>query len=553
MNDNHSNENASTDTLEETKQCSQEDNGAEETEYYVENPQRVTKDFAKVWERKNAMHYTGSVSRESQHAKFIVMNDSTIPCNADYCDPSGKYHIIKLTVVRPHSAGFTTAPYSNNNKKPEGPLKPLSELIIEDGSNGNDKKFKMKMWSFEKSKQMGCRGQRNDDNFVVVETGDVLVYLVSPDSFMKNTMASHSSTQDRGDTKLIENFPSYINEIPPFSLLEAVISTKNSDSAKDGSFVRISRIAVSGLSLYSYVPTMTHFESSLEDAKRRADMKAAECTMMSKDMDTEHVSFWVSAENGSFMNAAYDPTLIAKKKAGKDAGVADKSVYRSDPLLSLSNWSSGLYADKPVDIFQTTLLKYTNAVPADKNGVLMIGENVENDLTWANTLITVAASMGALDLFVSCNKYWSVRGITSNMRAVPVINTAKLMQSVKLEADTVASEQPFCKSGVALGGVRYYTFNTGCFYVDESGDRLPILITIFDELCKSTMENGECNAPLKDLAICRMGVAGEGYKFQIILQDGDLEKPILTAKLLASQTGRNNGFPIKRARFGLVE
>lgn len=145
-------------------------------------------------------------------------------------------------------------------------------------------------------------------------------------------------------------FPIDMEEIPPYSLLEVEVCSKCGDPTLNTegcvvprmSNVRVVNISVMNKSLISYASKLEHLPKSIEDAKHHTLSKKERFPMISRDVETSNVFFFL-------------------KNVKKESIL---SIHALDEfhMVSVTSWSdelmdNGINLDIPVDV----LLKYTNS------------------------------------------------------------------------------------------------------------------------------------------------------------------------------------------------
>eukprot|EP00961_Rhodomonas_salina_P001258 17607-Rhodomonas_salina.1 len=358
---------------------------------------------------------------DNKNAKLIMMNTSAIPCCAEKCREVGclalfrfnfaganrfrvpvqdekKSTPVKLTLIHVQAAGFSAAPYAVPFGGGKGKIgenaKPLTAVeTIDDGV----RRPGLRMWPFKKETMPGNRGPRYDEKSFVLECGDTFVLFVGKMDFMKNPQYGDNPNS---------LFPKDVEEIPAFSLLEVHVMSKPGDPTMNRenmlvprmSCVRFCMVRPCVNSLYSYGSSLDAFPGTLEQAKQNAFAKREKYEVISKDIECDNVSFVARA-------------------AAKYATISDQYL-ESDGIVSVVGWSEdpmdqGVTLDIPSDI----LLRYTNS----------------SSMQWLMTLLELALNMECVTFTVFTSDYFRRGTGLSHFRAIPVLNTRKMLDVIRLD------------------------------------------------------------------------------------------------------------------------
>ena len=272
----------------------------------------------------------------------------------------------RFTIIKPLAAGWGAAPYTQNQKNRGS--KRLSDLTKGPG----DQRPVMKMYSFEKASNNMEKGPRCDDLSFEIRAGNTFNFWLDEKRLEDNSLKRSINGIDR---------------IEALTLCEIQITSKNSDGAAKGSTCKISEIRPCDFSLYSCVDDVECFPTNLAEA-RSSQLKYQQTqTLIARDLVPDEASFHLYASPKAF---------IQEEEQG------------TEDIIRIVN--SG--AD-PIDIPVTTLLHYTNSTRKD----------------WACSLLEMAIANNALQLFVINNDFWK-NATHSSLRAVPLVNTEILLQSV---------------------------------------------------------------------------------------------------------------------------
>ena len=395
-----------------------------------------------MWDHCAVPGFIGNIATKPQkNARLIAVNLNAIPTCAAKCREKGSTPLF-MGVIFPLAKGFSKAPYfapaqRDQKVKAVADAEPLSELENEP-ENG---KLCLTLWPFAKAGSgcaIGSRGSRMDDQKVKVEGGDVIIGWVSMQDFATDKM-NHFFSAD-----LLEH-----EEIPPFTMLEIEICTKNGEKelrngeAHDKTTVlKIARINSHNLSLLSYVPEFKRLPTTLVEAKIKAMQKRELYKNLERDISVDNL-FWHT-------------------KIGKKAWVNEYGK-ESDSFVSIHDWRNseepGEYVEH-VDIAVNVLLRYTNSI------------NVE----WSIALLQLAIASGALDLVVIHSDYFKRDGRTSSMRAIPLIDTRQLFATVRNGTKGVMA----CVNSGELQE-KHITVPSGFRYMEADEREYPIYITVIEK------------------------------------------------------------------------
>jgi hypothetical protein len=521
--------------------------------------------FAKALSVKTGAQHTGSAGKEGQYAKFLVLNSDAIPCTPE--NFVGEFMFGKFLVVSSVAAGFSKVPYTKKDPNSKD-AKPMSELLVD----ASTRERVMRMWSYKKSSKQGERGVRSDEVCWNIQPGDCISVIINKDAISKV-----GGTGDKGPST--EPFPSHVGFIPPFSVLEIMVASKNVDQVlgerKDA--IRVSHISFAPLSLVSYTTDILLLPSQLNEAVNGFKSRVEANEHVSGFMDTNCVAMYTRVMSGCVFNNRERVLLPAKPmKAADDDSV--KTLLTSK-LITLEEWTtvelSGISSDQSLDIPEHALIRAANALPVNHLGEF-IRQPDESDIEWATTLLTIAADFGALYVFVASNSYWASGG-KSSYRGVPVIDTTKLLACITPPSGGVF---PSAVSVIAHDedpSVKGYVFNTKVGHSDSSDAVGDYSFTVYDKRSPPAvkarpdpaMSASEVEAlkttpygpPSGDLVVCRSSIPGEGYNVCVMLPDATVgERTEVITFRLRTDCGVTPhgaaamvGGPVKRMRFGAIK
>ena len=229
----------------------------------------------------------------------------------------------------------------------------------------------MRFYSFEKVANNSEKGPRCDDITFELRAGDTLNFWI--------------------DEKRLEEvkrgLPEELTRIEAFTVCEILIASRNSAATEKNSGCKIANVKPCSFTLYSCMADVEGFPSNYVDARELALKNQQAQTAISADLMTNESVFHVQCSPKAYIHDDEDP----------EAG-----------MITLVN--TGV---EPIDIPVQTLLKYTNCTRKDQ----------------ACSLLEMAIASRSLGLLVFTNDFWKT-ATASQLRAVPIINTELLLQSV---------------------------------------------------------------------------------------------------------------------------
>ena len=247
----------------------------------------------------------------------------------------------------------------------------LSEMVNHPTSG-----MAVKMYSFEKSSNNMEKGPRCDDMHFELRAGNVLAFWLDEKRLdeVKKTIGS-------------------IEQIEAFSVFEIHVAPRNHEGVSKGTGCKISEIHLRPYTLYSCMQDIERFPSTFADARSAQLLAQHANTAIANDLRPDEAAFHMFANCKAFIQEE------------DDSGGADDVVRLINTGVD------------PIDIPIHTLLAYTNCVRKD----------------WACSLLEMAIANNALQLLVVNNDFWK-DATHSPMRAVPLINTEILLQSIIMPA-----------------------------------------------------------------------------------------------------------------------
>jgi hypothetical protein len=296
---------------------------------------------------KSRASFTGSTS-DGKNAKFLAMNHELISR-----DLGGKKALAyKFTILRPLSAGFSSAPYKLKSTARIPDAKPLSELRY-----SADGQPVMTMWAFKKQGSPGNKGPRSELCWTLQAGNTIKLWL---------------DEERIKDDELVG-----AGEIPPFTVCEISVASKNEDSVQNGWCLKITTVRPAAFSLHSMTADLRCLSGSAGEARAREMAAVAEQPCLQKELETQSVAF---------------ATRVRKEAQLDEAGTTLKLVNLGDL--------------PHVEITADQLMSATNCRRMD----------------WACALLEVAIAAGAVTLVVVANDFWK-----GGPRAVPIIDAEALL------------------------------------------------------------------------------------------------------------------------------
>ncbi len=301
------------------------------------------------------------------------------------------------------------------------------------------------MYSFLKEGN-GSRGERVDDKVSCVSSGNT-IKLVLHDFMFEEKKAGGEGSRNV--------FPADIDVIPAFSVVEVAINPANSGGFEEGFGVNITRIRPCGFTLYSMATPLglellpKTYAASVADAQAVVEVSPG----LRRVVETRSTSFYGSAAQGSYV-VKYSEDIYR---------LVGPKENPSDPLSRhIDVMDGGVFA---VDIAKEDLLRFTNAVEAEE----------ADSLVYAQCILDIAASAGALSLYIVHNEYLLRKDPNrSPFRGVPVLDTVKLLACVTgdIKEGVKRFRFPF---EVANMDEPFLGVETACVDNNSSGEEVPDL------------------------------------------------------------------------------
>lgn len=227
----------------------------------------------------------------------------------------------------------------------------------------------VKMFSFTKDGQ--AKGERQDSMVSVIAAGQTC--RVRLQDFMFE--------DKKGGVNV---FPSELGSIPAFSVVEIMINPANHGGFEQGYGMQLTRVRPCEFSLYSMMSPLGLglLPSTYEDSVRQAEGHAHSNPGLSKVLEDKNTGFSGKVTKGSYLVKFNEDFRLVGPKENPD----DLQSRHLDVM------QGGVFA---IDITKENLLRFTNAVECEE----------EDGLVYAQCLLDLAASAGALECYVTYNEY----------------------------------------------------------------------------------------------------------------------------------------------------
>lgn len=252
------------------------------------------------------------------------------------------------------------------------------------------------------------RGERVEDNISHVESGQTFNVILH-DHLYEEKKGGNSSNGNGEASRNV--FPSGVDVIPTFTVIEVAINPANSKGFEEGWGFNLMRVRQCPFTLYSMLGPLglgllpsTHALSLTQ-----ADAGLQLSPGLRKVLEPKNTGFFGAVARGSYL-----------VRHGTDGfRLVGPKEDPSDPLSKhLDVMAGGVFA---VDISFPALLRFTNACETEE----------EDGLVYAQCLIDVASSLGALSCYVTHNEYLLRKDPNrSPFVGAPLIDTNKFLQCI---------------------------------------------------------------------------------------------------------------------------
>ncbi len=297
------------------------------------------------------------------------------------------------------------------------------------------------LYSFVKDGQN--RGERADDKISHVESGQTFNVMLH--HFMFENKPSKSGEGARNV------FPVGIDVIPAFSVVEVAVNPANTGGYDEGWGINVTRIRPCAFSLYSmFSPVgLELLPKTYEAGVAHGEAAVQLSPGLKRVVDTKNIGFFSKVTQGSYL-----------VKFGPEDGyrLVGPKVDPSDPMSRhLDVMDGGVFA---VDISKRDLLHFTNASE----------EEEEDCLVYAQCLVDLASSAGALTCYVVHNEYLLRKDPNrSPYTGVPLIDSNKLLECVQIPpASSDEEQQTRFSLGFSVVNMDHPFLDIGLGYVDNN-------------------------------------------------------------------------------------
>jgi hypothetical protein len=253
-------------------------------------------------------------------------------------------------------------------------------------------------------------------------------------------------------------FPADTDFIKPFTVIEVVISAGHLASYETGFGINVGRVRPCQFSLYTM---MGPLGLGLLENTYAASVAAGEASVqlspgLQKVIETKNTGFFGSVTRGSYITKYNDDNF-------RFVGPKEDP---NDPMSRHLDVMSGVFA---ITVSKQDVMRFTNAVDPDDE---------ENALIYAQCLLDLAASAGALTCYVVHNEYLMRKdpnGIP--FAGVPLIDTHRLLEVVTLS--DLLERQPRARFPLPFPVVNmdgpFLTVDCACIDNNSAGDDMPPL------------------------------------------------------------------------------
>lgn len=254
------------------------------------------------------------------------------------------------------------------------------------------------MYSFVKDGQ--GKGERVDNSSTIISSGQT--FRIRLQDFMYEEKKGGSNV-----------FPSELDVIPAFSVVEVMITPANQGAFEQGYGFSLARVRLCEFSLYSLVGPLglgllpATYDSSIQQTEAWRELNPG----LKRILEEKNTGFFGRITQGSYLiRYNEDFRLVGPKESLNDPQSRHLDVMQG-----------GVFA---IDIRKEDLLRFTNACEAEE----------EDSLIYAQFAVEFASAAGALDCFVVYNEYLLRNDPNrSPFTGVPVLDTQKLLECIRTD------------------------------------------------------------------------------------------------------------------------
>jgi hypothetical protein len=226
--------------------------------------------------------------------------------------------------------------------------------------------------------------------------------------------------EKKGNTNV---FPTDVETIPQFSVIEVMFSASNSGQFEQGFGVGVSRVRPCEFSLFSMQNSLGLglLSSTYEEAVTRSEEFVSLNAGLQRVLEGKNVGFFGKIVQGSYIIKYNDDFRLVGPKENP-----------SDPQSRhLNVMAGGVFA---IDVARDDLLRFANAGEAE----------MEDGLIYAQFVVEFAAAAGALDCYVVYNEYLLRHDPNrSPFMGAPLVDSNRLLEFIKTEDITGEVGQRF--------------------------------------------------------------------------------------------------------------
>jgi hypothetical protein len=365
-----------------------------------------TASFYQDWKSpRTARGFTGHQGNQNGQVTVLrCITNTIIPCTADKFAEMGKTRF-NVTVVGVATVGRASAP----NKKQAGKYlkQPNTKQLFEPIQNEHSLSG-VRMFAFRKANSNTDRGDRDDDISAVLTVGQVLTFWVHDFMYQARESIKKDSRGGDGGRKDAEPqtcFPSGIQTIPEFTIVDMHIMTSHNGNLEKGYGINLKKVALHPTTLYSYLTdaSLHSIPSSYASSIDTAVAHSRESPFIHNQLEVKDTAFFCNVPPNAFISS--QPVC--------------EGVYRL-----VGHGASELFPGVPcVDIRAADLVRFANLSSS--------AEPSEDLVTDAITFFDFASAAGALHIYVvSVPSFKSRDPALGDFLGVPVIDSDQFLRSV---------------------------------------------------------------------------------------------------------------------------
>lgn len=324
------------------------------------------------------------------------------------------------------------------------------------------------LYSFVKDGQ--ARGERIDDKISHIESGQTFNILLNEFMFEEKK----TSGAKEGSRNV---FPADLDFIPAFTVVEIALNPANSGNYDEGWGVNVARIRPCPFTLYSMLNPLglELLPSSYEASVALGEAGVQLSPGLKRVLETKNSSFFSKVTQGSYLVKHGIDTLR----------LVGPKVDPADPLSRhLDVMPCGVFA---IDIAKKDLLSFTNAME----------EEEEDGLVYAQCLVDLASSAGALSCYVVHNEYLLRKDPNrSPFMGVPLIDSNKLLECIQFTSSATDSTRFQLPFPVVNMDKPYLDVDLACIDNNSAGDSAGTPLACPDFVLASENAGVRCAYPL---------------------------------------------------------